>query len=132
MRAIVYDRYGSPDVLELREVDKPVVKDDEVLIEVHASSVNSWDWDRLRGTPFLTRIGAGLLKPKYKILGADVSGRVEAVGRNVKQFQQGDEVFGDLSACGWGAFAEYVRAREDALAPILHENVSWADFPVLG
>jgi len=115
MKAIVYHKYGSPDVLELKEVEKPTPKGNEVLIKVHAASVNSWDWNLLRGTPFLVRLG-GLLKPKYKILGADIAGRVEAVGRNVKQFQPGDEVFGDISGCGWGGFAEYVCARENALA----------------
>ena len=116
MKAIVYTKYGSPDVLQLKEVEKPAPKDDEVLIRVHAASVNSWDWDLLRGTPFLNRlVVSGLLKPKYKILGADVAGRVEAVGGNAKRFQPGDEVFGDLCECGWGGFAEYVCAREDAL-----------------
>ena len=118
MKAIVYHKYGSPDVLELEEVEKPIPGHDEVLIKVHAASVNSWDWDLLRGTPFLTRLW-GLLKPKNKILGTDVAGRVEAVGRNVKQLQPGDEVFGELSrrfiSCGWGGFAEYVCARENTM-----------------
>ena len=111
----MYTKYGPPDVLQLKEVEKPAPRDDEVLIKVHAASVNSWDWDLLRGTPFLARLG-GLLKPKYKILGADIAGRIEAVGRNAKQFQPGDEVFGDISGCSWGGFAEYVCARENALA----------------
>ena len=117
MKAIVYTKYGSPDVLQLKEIEKPTAKDDEVLVRVHAASINSWDWDLLRGRPFVNRLGGGLLKPKrIKILGCDIAGRVEAVGRNVKQFQPGDEVFGDISGCGWGGFAEYVCAREDALA----------------
>ncbi len=116
MKAIVYERYGSPDVLQLKEVAKPTPKDNEVLIKVHAASINSWDWELLRGKPFVNRLLFGLLKPKIKILGADIAGRVEAVGRNVKQFQPGDEVFGDLCECGWGGFAEYVCARENALA----------------
>jgi len=116
MKAIVYERYGSPDVLQLKEVEKPTPKDNEVLIKVHAASINSWDWELLRGKPFVNRLLFGLLKPKIKILGADIAGRVEAVGRNVKQFQPGDEVFGDLCECGWGGFAEYVCARENALA----------------
>jgi len=118
MKAIVYHTYGSPDVLKLEEVQKPVPQDDEVLVKVHATSVNAGDWAHLlRGKPFLMRLmGFGLLKPKNKILGAAMAGRVEAVGRNVKQFQPGDEIFGDVSKCGWGAFAEYVCAREDALA----------------
>ena len=117
MKAIVYTKYGPPDVLQLKEVEKPTPKDNEVLVKVHAASVNYADWDFLRGKPFLVRLmGAGLLKPKNKILGADIAGRVEAVGRNVKQFQPGDEVFGDISGCGWGGFAEYVCAPENALA----------------
>ncbi|MBP1964356.1 NAD(P)-dependent alcohol dehydrogenase [Paenibacillus aceris] len=115
MKAIVYTKYGAADVLSLKEVEKPTPKYNEVLIHIHAASVNSWDWDLLRGTPFLVRIG-GFLKPKYKILGADVAGRVEAVGKDVKQFQPGDEVFGDISGCGWGGFAEYVCADENALS----------------
>ena len=110
MKAIVYTEYGSPDVLQLKEVEKPAPKDDEVLVKVHAASVTVGDLIFVRGDPFLVRLGSGLLKPKHKIPGADMAGRVEAVGRNVKQFKPGDEVFGDLSVCGWGAFAEYVCA----------------------
>src|SRR6266571_114568 len=118
MRAIVYHTYGSPDVLKLEEVQKPVPQDDEVLVKVLATSVNAGDWAHLlRGKPFLMRLmGFGLLKPKNTILGSDIAGRVEAVGRNVKQLQPGDELFGDLTKCGWGAFAEYVCAREEAFA----------------
>jgi len=117
MKAIVYERYGSPDVLQLRGMEKPVPKDDEVLVKVHASSVNAADWHMLRAKPFLVRLmGGGLLKPKNKILGADVAGRVEAVGRNVKQFQPGDEVFGVTGFEGKG-FAEYVCAIEEKLGP---------------
>jgi len=115
MKAIVYQKYGSPDVLELKEVEKPTPKDNEVLIKVQAASVNSTDWGFLEGKPFLVRLMYGLLKPKTKILGCDIAGRVEAVGRNVKQFQPGDEVFGDISGCGLGGFAEYVCASENAL-----------------
>ena len=115
MKAIIYTHYGSPDVLQLEEVEKPAPKDDEVLIHVHAVSVNAGDLHLLRGEPFLLRLFSGLRKPKQKILGADVAGRIEAVGRNVKRFQPGDEVFGDLSRCGRGGFAEYVCARENAL-----------------
>jgi NADPH:quinone reductase-like Zn-dependent oxidoreductase len=117
MKAIVYQKYGSHDVLELIEVEKPTAKDDEVLIKIHAASANYADWALLRGKPFLVRLMVcGLLKPKNKILGADIAGRVETVGRNVAQFQPGDEVFGDLSECGWGGFAEYACAHEKALA----------------
>ena len=116
-QAMVYTKYGSPDVLQLKEVEKPTPKDDEVLIKVHAASLNAAELHLVRGKPFLVRLmGLGLLKPKHTIPGAAIAGRVEAVGRNVTQFQPGDEVFGDLSACGWGGFAEYVCASEDALA----------------
>src|SRR6266704_839322 len=117
IKAIVYHTYGSPDVLKLEEVQKPVPQDDEVLVKVLAASAAAGDWHLLRAKPFLMRLmGFGLLKPKHKILGAAVAGRVEAVGRNVTQFQPGDEVFGDLSQCGFGAFAEYVSVPENALA----------------
>jgi NADPH:quinone reductase-like Zn-dependent oxidoreductase len=117
MKAIVYTKYGPPDVLELKEVEKPTPQDNEVLVKVHAASLNAYDWHLLRADPFLVRLmGGGLLKPKNQILGADLAGRVEAVGRNVKQFQPGDEVFGDLSGCGSGGFAEYVSVPENALA----------------
>ena len=116
MKAIVYEKYGSPDVLQLKEVEKPIPKDNEVLVKVHAASINDWDWGLLHGTPFVNRLMAGFPKPKrIKILGSDIAGRVEAVGKNVKRFQGGDDVYGDLSGCGFGGFAEYVCAREDAL-----------------
>ena len=114
MKAIVYHKYGSPDVLQLKEVEKPSPKEDEVLVKVHAASVNYSDWAFVRGKPFLVRIVSGMLKPK-RILGADIAGRVESVGRNVQQFQPNDEVFGDISGCGWGGFAEYVSVAENAL-----------------
>ncbi len=117
MKASVFTKYGSPDFFELKEVEKPTPRDNEVLVKVFAASINSWDWEILIGKPFVNRLMAGLLKPKrIKILGCDIAGRVEAVGKNVKQFQPGDEVFGDLSRSGWGGFAEYVSAREKALA----------------
>lgn len=116
MKAIVYHEYGLPDELVLEEVFKPTPKDNEVLIKVHAASINSWDWDLLRGIPFVNRLMAGLLKPKkIQILGCDVSGQIETVGKKVKQFHPGDEIFGDISRCGWGGFAEYVCACETAL-----------------
>lgn len=114
MKAIVYHNYGSPSVLKLQEMPEPVPKDNEVLIKVVAVSVNSWDWDLLRGKPALIRMW-GLFKPKYRILGSDIAGIVENVGRNAKKFNPGDEVFGDLSECGWGGFAEYVCAPEGSL-----------------
>ncbi len=115
MKAIVATKYGPPDVLQLKEVEKPAPKDNEVLVKVRAASVNAGDWHLLRADPFLTRLAFGLLEPKHKILGADIAGRVEAVGGNVTQFQLGNEVFGDLSGCGFGGFAEYVCASEGAL-----------------
>lgn len=114
MRAIVFTRYGSPDVLELREVPKPIPRDDEVLIRVHATSLNDWDWEAMRGTPFVNRLFFGLFEPRKRILGSDIAGRIEEVGGSVQRFRPGDEVFGDLSG-RWGGFAEYVCAREDAV-----------------
>ena len=117
MKAIVCPKYGSPDVLQLQEVAKPAPKDDEVLIRIHAASINSRDWRFMRANPFFIRLApGGFLQPKNKILGADVAGRVEAIGSNVKQFKPGDEVFGYLpSATGRGTFAEYVCANEKAI-----------------
>ena len=116
MKAIVYTKYGSPDVLELKEVEKPAPKDNEVLIKVHAASINSRDWDMLTGRPLEYRLMSGLLKPtKTEILGCDIAGRIEAVGRNIKQFQPGNDVFGDLCEGFWGGFAEYVCARENEI-----------------
>ncbi len=94
MKAIVYHKYGSPDVLELQELDKPVVKDNQVLVRVHAASANPLDWHRMRGEPFLVRLEEGFLKPKNPKLGADIAGQVEAVGSHVTEFQPGNEVFG--------------------------------------
>jgi NADPH:quinone reductase-like Zn-dependent oxidoreductase len=116
VKAIVYTEYGSPDVLRLEEVDKPAPKDHEVLIKIHAASINSWDWDLLRGDSFLTRLLGGMRKPRRPILGADIAGRVEAVGRNVQEFRLGDEVFGDIAGSGFGGFAEYVSVPEKLLA----------------
>ncbi len=116
MKAVVFTRYGTWDALELREVAKPTPGDGEVLVRVHAASINDWDWGLLQGTPFLNRVTFGLRRPKKQILGSDIAGRVEALGTNAKRFRPGDEVFGDLSG-RWGGFAEYVCAREEALAP---------------
>jgi 2-desacetyl-2-hydroxyethyl bacteriochlorophyllide A dehydrogenase len=116
MKAIVYTKYGPPDVLQLKEVEKPTCQEDEALVQVRAASANPADWHLMRGAPFLARLANGLLKPKIPRLGADVAGRVEAVGRNVTQFQVGDDVFGELPLNALGSFAEYVCAHEDALA----------------
>ncbi len=115
MKAIACTRYGSPDVLQLQEVARPAPKQDQVLVRVHAASVNAADLETLRGT-WAVRFG-GPLRPMYKILGSDIAGRVEAVGGDVEQFRPGDEVWGDLSfPHGLGAFAEYVSVSEKALA----------------
>jgi NADPH:quinone reductase-like Zn-dependent oxidoreductase len=117
MKAIVCTKYGSPDVLQLQEVAKPALKDDEVLIKVYAASINSRDWRRMRANPFFIRLMVGgLLKPKNSILGVDMAGRVEAVGRNVRQYKPGDEVFGYLFRYGGRTFAEYVSASEYEIA----------------
>jgi len=115
MKAIVYEKYGPPDVLQLKEIEKPVPKENEVLIKIRAASVTFGDLAAVRGEPFMVRFTLGLREPKYKTPGKDVAGEVEAVGANVKEFKVGDAVFGDLSECGWGAFAEYVSAPENAI-----------------
>lgn len=116
MQAIMYHKYGSPDVLELKEVEKPTPKENEVLVKVHAAAANPIDWHTMRAKPFLVRLGNGFLTPKKKTLGADIAGRVEAVGKDVTEFQPGDDVFGDIYAGRLGGFAEYTCATEDALA----------------
>jgi NADPH:quinone reductase-like Zn-dependent oxidoreductase len=125
MMAIVYARYGMPEVLQLLEVDQPVPKDDEVLLRIDAASLNKVDYIMLRGRPLVVRpMASGLWRPKTRILGSDVAGRVEAVGTNVKRFRPGDEVFGNLSRSGRGALAEHACAREDALT-IKPSNISF-------
>ena len=115
MKAVVMDSYGTPDVLELRDVTKPTPKAHEVLVRVLAASVNDWDWGLLRGAP-INRMFSGLFTPRVHILGGDIAGRVEAVGEDVTTFQPGDEVYGDVCMSGFGAFAEYCCAREACLA----------------
>lgn len=114
MKALVYSKYGPPEVLELKEIERPVPKDDEVLIKVHAVSLNDWDMGLLEGD-FVNRILNGIRKPKLQILGSDIAGEIEAIGKDVTKFQIGDHVYGDLSG-RWGGFAEYVCAGESALA----------------
>ncbi|UCH26263.1 MAG: NAD(P)-dependent alcohol dehydrogenase [Trueperaceae bacterium] len=121
MKAVIQDKYGSPDALELREIDKPLIKDDEVLVRVRAASVHPDVWHVVSGLPYILRLmGAGLLKPKNRIPGTDMAGHVEAVGKNVREFSPGDEVFGEtLRGLQWnngGAYAEYVAVPEDMLA----------------
>jgi len=134
MKAITYSRYGSPDVLQLRDVPEPTPKDDEVKVRVLAAATNPLDWHLMRGEPFLARLEAGLRKPKHDRLGADFAGRVEAVGKQVTRFKPGDEVFGDVFENGLGAFAEFVCAPESLVA-LKPANVSFegaASTPVVG
>ncbi|WP_028978344.1 NAD(P)-dependent alcohol dehydrogenase [Sporocytophaga myxococcoides] len=114
MKAITYTRYGNPEVLQMKDVEKPVPGDNEVQVKIYAASVNSWDWDLLRGKPYLYRLLFGVFKPKYKIIGCDIAGRIELIGKNVKHLKAGDEVMGDISAC-WGGFAEYACVPEKLL-----------------
>jgi NADPH:quinone reductase-like Zn-dependent oxidoreductase len=117
VKAIVRDSYGSPNVLELTDIDKPEPADDEVLLRIHAASVNPADWHFLRGIPYIARMQFGLRNPKDRVLGCDVAGHIEAVGKNVTMLQPGEEVFGSLFMHGLGAFAEWVCISEDLLAP---------------
>jgi NADPH:quinone reductase-like Zn-dependent oxidoreductase len=126
IKAIVTNKYGPPDVLELKEVEKPTPEDNQVLVKVHAASLNYGNLVLLRGEPFLARFAFGLLKPKYSIPGGDIAGVVEAVGKDVHSLQPGDEVFGDLSGCGWGGLAEYVSVPENALA-LKPDNLSFEE-----
>jgi NADPH:quinone reductase-like Zn-dependent oxidoreductase len=123
MKAILFHEYGSPDVLRLEEIEKPVPKDNQVLIKVHAASANPLDWHRMRGAPFIVRMDEGWRKSKNPRLGADIAGRVEAVGSSVTQFKPGDEVFGET---GSGAFAEYKCVREDKLV-LKPANISFEE-----
>ncbi len=123
MKAIVRYKYGAPDVLKLIETEKPKPKDNQVLVKVHAASVNSADWRNMRAVPFLVRMQSGLLRPKDPRLGADIAGRVEAVGRDVSLFKPGDNVFGEVSA---GGYAEYVCAQEKNLA-LKPANISFEE-----
>lgn len=115
MKAIVYTEYGSPGVLRLTEVDKPVPKENEVLVRVYATTINDWDLWLMNGEQFLIRAQFGLSKPKLRILGTEVAGRVEQAGGGVTGFKPGDDVYGDIAECGFGGFAEYVCVREDCL-----------------
>lgn len=119
MKAVVYEKYGGPEVLELKDVETPVPKDGEVLVRVHAAALNAYDWHLLTADIFLVRLmGGGLLRPKTRIPGEDIAGRVEAVGPNVTRFRPGDAVFGDIAGTGGGGLAEFARTREGALAPM--------------
>jgi len=125
MKAIVYTEYGSPEVLQLKEVDKPTPTDNEVLVKIHASSINDADLNQLTGK----MQGPGK-RPRFEIIGSDMAGRIETVGRNVKQFQPGDEIFADLSTCGFGAFAEYTCVPENVLM-LKPANITFEDAATL-
>ena len=112
MKAIAQEEFGPPDVLELRDVEKPAIKDDEVLVRVRAASPNPWDWHFMRGMPYISRPQAGWRKPKNRVLGSDMAGEVEAVGKDVTRFRVGDHVFGFV---GHGGFAEYAAVPQDVL-----------------
>ncbi|MGB7449482.1 MAG: NAD(P)-dependent alcohol dehydrogenase [Ornithinimicrobium sp.] len=116
MKALVCPRYGGPEVLQLRDVERPEPAADEVLVRVHAAGLNAADWHIMRADPFIVRVGNGLLRPRMRALGADLAGTVETVGDTVRELRVGDEVFADLSTCGFGAFAEYVCVPERFLS----------------
>lgn len=117
MRAMVYSEYGTPDVLKMQDIEKPVPGEGEVLVKIHAASVNSWDRDLVYGTPYPYRLFFGIFKPRFPVIGSDIAGTVESVGKNTTLFQAGDTVFGDTSGSGFGAFAEYVAVPEKLLMP---------------
>ena len=117
MKAFVYERYGPPEILRMAEVDTPAPGADEVLVKVLGASVNAADWHMLRGKPLFSRATLGLLRPKHKILGVDIAGRVEAVGGKVTRFKAGDEVYANLLDHGYGGFAEYVAVSVDVVSP---------------
>ena len=112
MKAIAQEEFGSPDILELKDIEKPIPGDDQVLVRIRAASPNPWDWHFMRGMPLIARPQAGWRKPKNKVLGSDIAGAVEAVGKDVTLFRPGDEVFGFV---GHGGFAEYVSTPESLI-----------------
>ncbi len=121
MKAIVYRCYGGPEVLKLEDIARPVLTDDRVLVKVHAAGVNPLDWHYMRGLPYIMRADSGIGAPRDIRMGADFAGTVEAVGKNVKRFKPGDEVFGGAS----GAFGEYVSVREDRAIALKPPNISF-------
>lgn len=130
MKAFVFEKYGLPNVLQLKEVAKPIPNENEVLVKIHSASINDWDWGLVRGKPFVIRLIYGLTKPKIKIPGVDVSGKIEAVGGKVSSFKIGDEIYCDLSECGFGGFAEYVCVPEKNLSK-KPTNISYNDASAL-
>ncbi|MCX2681413.1 NAD(P)-dependent alcohol dehydrogenase [Galbibacter sp. EGI 63066] len=130
MKAIILKEYGLPNVLEIGEVVKPIPNDKEVLVRIHSASINDWDWGLVRGKPFMIRLMYGLKKPKINIPGVDVSGKIEAVGGKVSSFKIGDEIYCDLSECGFAGFAEYVCVPEKKLSK-KPSNISYNDASAL-
>ncbi len=130
MKAILLEKYGVPDDLEIGVAEKPIPKDDEVLVRIHSASVNDFDWGLVRGKPFVTRLFFGLMKPKITIPGVDISGVIEEVGGNVSSFKIGDEIYCDLSECGFGGFAEYVCVPEKVVTK-KPANISFNDASAL-
>lgn len=126
MKAILLKEYGLPDVLDIGEVAKPIPNDNEALVKIHSVSINDWDWGLVRGKPFVIRLFFGLKKPTINIPGVDVSGKIEAVGDKVSSFKIGDEIYCDLSECGFGGFAEYVCIPEKNLSK-KPSNISYND-----
>jgi NADPH:quinone reductase-like Zn-dependent oxidoreductase len=126
MKAVIFEKYGSPDVLEYREVEKPAPKAGEVLVKIQAASVNYFDWHALTGEPFMARMAFGLSKPKQPILGEDIAGIVEAVGPGASQFKPGDEVYGEIARYGSGGFAEYVCVPEQGVS-LKPENLTFEE-----
>ena len=116
MKAIILEEYGLPKNLKIDNVEKPVPKENEVLVKIHSASINDWDWGLVRGNPFVIRLFFGLTKPKINIPGVDISGEIEAVGADVTSFKIGDEIYCDLSDCGFGGFADYVCVPEKMLS----------------
>jgi NADPH:quinone reductase-like Zn-dependent oxidoreductase len=130
MKAILLKEYGLPNTLEIGEAEKPIPKENEVLVKVYSASINDWDWGLVRGKPFVIRLFFGLKKPKINIPGVDISGKIEAVGGNVSSFNIGDEIYCDLSECGCGGFAEYVCVPEKELTK-KPSNISFNDASAL-
>lgn len=121
MKAFVFTKYGPPEVLQLKKIDKPVPRENEVLVRIHATAINDYDWSMVRGKPYMYRLLFGLLKPKHSIPGMELAGTIEGLGADVKSFEVGDEVYGDISQYGFGSFAEYVCINEKALISKPHE-----------
>lgn len=127
MKAVVYSEYGAPNVLRIEDLPQPIPGENEVVVKISATSINSWDWDTLSGRPFEYRLGTGLLKPKNNLIhGCDIAGTVVSIGKRVTRFKVGDEVFGDLGATGWGVFSEYV-ATSDRFLSLKPSTMSFED-----